>query len=204
MKNQYSTLKNEYKDTLGELSLITGWTPAQAEKVLEIMTKHMKTATLEQQETKKNAKILATKKLLKNYRNLKISIDSGTKHTQKLLADREYQSLMEKEESIANQKMSATALLTASNRVLWARLNTALDCFKEMCKADRSPSVQRGYPLIYTRYLCESRMNLDAILERFAIEKSTYFRNMGAAVSTLSVILFGSDSAEDFCLNGNL
>ena len=36
MKNKYDTLENEYKNTAKELALITGWTPQQAEKVLEI------------------------------------------------------------------------------------------------------------------------------------------------------------------------
>ncbi len=188
------------ENTVKELSAVTGWTPNQAEKVLELIAKQTKTVTRKQHEVQKNAKVLATKKLLKNYRNLKVSIESGIQHTKKLLADREYQSLMEKEESLANQKMSATALLTASNRVLWTRLNTALDCFKDMCKADRSPVIQRGYPLIYARYLSENRMRTEDILERFAIERSTYYKSMYTALAALSVILFGSGSAEDFCL----
>ena len=192
------------ENTVKELASITGWTPNQAEKVLELITQQTKSAAQKQYEIQQNAKVSATKKLLKNYHNLKVSIESGTRHTKKLLADREYQSLMEKEESIANQKMSATALLTASNRVLWIRLNAALDCFKEMCKADRSPAIQRGYPLIYARYLCENRLSTEAILERFAIENSTYYKNMGMAISSLSVILFGADNAEDFCLGRNL
>jgi len=188
------------ENTVKELASITGWTPNQAEKVLELIAQQTKNAAQKQHEIQKSAKVLATKKLLKNYRSLKVSIESGTRHTMKLLADREYQSLMEKEESAANQKMSATALLTASNRVLWIRLNTALDCFKEMCKADRSPVIQRGYPLIYARYLCENRLSTEAILERFAIERSQYYLSKSQAISSLSVILFGADSAEDFCL----
>ena len=102
------------------------------------------------------------------------------------------------------QKLTSISLLTASNQVLWARLNSALDCFKEMCKNETSPSAQRGYKLIYARYLCDTPISISAIEERFAIEHSTLYKNLNRAIATLSVILFGSESAEDFCLGDDL
>ena len=208
MKNKYDTLENEYKNTAKELALITGWTPQQAEKVLALVAgfskKKAETVAKEQRKNQKNSRIIATKKLLKNYRNLKISLKCGMEHNLKLLEDYEYQRLMEKEESVRNQKLTSMALLTASNQVLWARLNSALDCFKEMCKNETSPSAQRGYKLIYARYLCDTPISISAIEERFAIEHSTFYKNLNRAVATLSVILFGSESAEDFCLGDDL
>lgn len=141
------------------------------------------------------------KKLLKNYRNLKISLKCGMEHTLKVLDDREYQRLMEKEESIRNQNLTSLALLTASNQVLWTRLNAALDCYKEMCKSESSPGAQRGYKLIYARYLCDTPMSIADIEERFAIEHTTFYKNLNSAIAALSVILFGAESTEDFCLS---
>ena len=208
MKNKYDVLENEYKNTAEELAAITGWTPGQAEKVLALISgvsqKQVVTAAKRQRKTQKDAKFLATKKLLENYRNLKTSIKCGMEHSLRLLEDREYQRLMEKEESIRNQNLTSMARLTASNQVLWARLNAALDCFKEMCKNDESPVIQRGYPIIQARYLSDYRVNTYDLLERFAIERVQYYRSLNVAISNLSVILFGSDCAEDFCLNCNL
>ncbi len=54
--------------------------------------------------------------------------------------------------------------------------------------------VQRGYQLVYARYLGDIRMSTDNIEERFAIEKSTYYKSMNRAIATISVVLFGSES----------
>ena len=83
--------------------------------------------------------------------------------------------------------------------MLWTQLNTALDCYKEMCEHDSKPQIRRGYPLIYARYLAEEEMSVNDILDKFAIEKSQYYLCMSGAYSTLGVILFGSGCAEDFC-----
>ena len=208
MKNKYDDLQNEFNSTTEELAKAAGWTQEQAAKILSIITgfsqKQTETAVKKSRETKKDSKFLATKKLLQNYRNLRASINCGMEHSLKLLEDSEYQRLMEKEESVRNQKLTSMALLTASNQVLWTRLNTALDCYKEMCKNDPSPTVRRGYPIIQALYLGEYRVNNRDLMERFAVEQAQYYRSINIAISTLSVIIFGSDSPEDFCVSRNL
>ena len=122
-------------------------------------------------------------------------------HNLKLLEDYEFQRLMEKEESVRNQKLTSLSLLTASSQVLWSGLNATLDCYKEMCEGESSPVAQRGYKLIYARYLCDTPVSISDIEERYAIEHSTFYKNLSYAIDALSVILFGAESAEDFCLN---
>ena len=208
MKSKYNTLENEYRNATDELAAITGWTPDQAGKVLALISgvsqKQAVTIAKKQQKSRKNAKYEATKRLLKNYRNLKVSLKCGMEHNLKLLEDYEVQRLMEKEESVRNQKLTSLSLLTASNQVLWTRLNAALDCYKEMCEKESSPVAQRGYKLIYARYLCDTPVSIPDIEERYAIEHSTFYKNLGYAIDALSVILFGAESAEDFCLNQDL
>ena len=208
MKNKYDVLENEYKKTAEELAAITGWTPDQAEKVLALFSgvsqKQVVTAAKKERKTQRDAKFMATKKLLENYRNLKTSIKCGMEHSLKLLEDHEYQCLMEKEESIRNQNLASMARLTASNQVLWTRLNAALDCFKEMCKNNERVAIQREYPLIQARYLSDCQMDTCDLLERFAIESAQYYRSLNAAITDLSVILFGCDCAEDFCLSRDM
>lgn len=203
MNDKYKEFGKDYKDTVAILAETTGWTVKQTRKVLdllaEITQKQAAAATRKQRTTQKNAKSIAARNLLENYRNLKVSIQCGTEHSLRLLEDSEYLRLMQDEESPVNQGLRSTALLTASNRVLWTRLNAALDCYKEMCEHDPKPQIRRGYPLIYARYLAEKEAGIDDILDSFAIEKSQYYLCMGKAYSALGVILFGSDCAEDFC-----
>lgn len=115
----------------------------------------------------------------------------------KLLEDNEYQRLMELEESVKNQRLRSTAMLTAGNQVLWARLNAALDCFKELCATDPSPRVQRQYQLIYERYIAVPEKPVEDVLELLGIERTRYFTGISEATRTICVILFGAESAAD-------
>lgn len=125
-------------------------------KVLELVIraseKKADTVARHNRAAQKDAAVIATEKLLKNYRKLKWSIQCGTEHTMKLLEDGEYQRLMEREESVQNQNLRSAALLTAGNRVLWNQLNTALDCFREFCENDPRPRVAL---IVFSAY-CQS------------------------------------------------
>ena len=203
MKDKYMDVKSDFQETVRELAEITGWTQQQSEKVLSLLNglaqRQGKAAARQQRKTQKDAKAAAARRLLENYRALKISIACGTEHSLRVLEDAEYLRLMQMEESLQNQSLRSMAELAAGNRVLWAQLTTALDCYKKMCEHDTKPQIRRGYPLVYARYLAEEEMSIDDILASFAIEKSQYYLCLGEAYSTLGVILFGSGCAEDFC-----
>lgn len=202
MNNKYTDLKKDFEHTVSDLAGITGWSQEQSQKVLELLTDFSaKSASYEAEKNRaqrKYAKVDSTRKLLKNYRRLKLSIDCGTEHTLMLLADAEYQRLMEMEESVQNQRLRSTAMLTAGNRVLWTRINAALECFKEMCEHDPSPRVQRQYDLIYEKYIAEPEKSVEEILEKMCIEQAQMYRGLREAIYTLSMILFGVDSPDDF------
>lgn len=201
MNDKYSALKKEYEDTIHELAQAAGWPEEQAGRVLAVLLnvseKQARSVTEQHRKAERTAKLEDTKNLLKNYRRLKWSIECGTEHTLKLLADNEYQRLMEMEESVQNQRLRSTAMLTAGNRVLWVRLNAALDCFKELCASDPSPRVQRQYRLIYDRYLSVPEKTVEDTLELLGIERTVYFTGIREATETISVILFGAECAAD-------
>lgn len=202
MSDKYSALGKEYEDTINELAQAANWSEAQAGRVLAVLL-HVsedkaKDVTKQCRKGKKTEKLESTRSLLENYRRLKWSIECGTEHTIKLLADSEYQRLMEMEESLHNQQLQSTALHTARNRVLWTRLNAALDCFREMCENDPSPQVQRQYKIIYHRYLSSQNIPPESVMELLSVERSQFYKGIRDAVKTLSVILFGADSMDVF------
>lgn len=202
MKDKYSGLKKEYKDTLAALAATSGWPVEQTEKVLELISaaSEQKAAlrAAESRDSLIKSRVDATRFLLKKYRAIRWSIETGTEHTLKLLEEKEFQRLMELEESVENQRLRSTALLTASNKVLWAQLNAALDCFREFCENDPSIQTRRQYRMIYERYLAPQEKSVQDIVELLHIERAHFFRGVQAAVGTLSVMLFGSRSVEDF------
>ena len=202
MNDKYTNLENEYKSTVKELADITGWTNQQSEKVLALLIRvsETKAGTVARQNrtAQKDAAVIATEKLLKNYRKLKWSIQCGAEHTLKLLEDGEYRRLMEREESVQNQNLRSTALLTAGNQVLWNQLNTALDCFREFCENDPRPRVRRQYSMIYKRYIEVPELDVDSIVELANMDKSLFYRDIREATRTISVILFGAENFRDF------
>lgn len=202
MKDKYSGLKKDYKDTLAALAAASGWPVEQTEKVLELISaaSEQKAAlrAAESRDSLIKSRVDATRFLLKKYRAIRWSIETGTEHTLKLLEEKEFQRLMELEESVENQRLRSTALLTASNKVLWAQLNAALDCFREFCENDPSIQTRRQYRMIYERYLAPQEKSVQDIVELLHIERAHFFRGVQAAVGTLSVMLFGSRSVEDF------
>lgn len=201
MMDKYARLSNKYREAISELASAAGWQEEQAGKVLAVILdaseRKMRTVSEQRKAEQKFEKLEATRNLLKNYRRLKISIECGAEHTLKLLEDNEYQRLMELEESVQNQRLVSTALLTAGNRVLWTRLNAALDCFKEFCASDPSPRVQRQYRLVYERYMAVPEKPVEDVLELLGIERTRYFTGISEATKTICVILFGAESAED-------
>lgn len=84
--------------------------------------------------------------------------------------------------------------------MLWAQLNTALDCFREYCEAAASQQTRRQYRLVYERYLAPKEKPVQDIVELLHIERAHFFRGIQEAACTLSVMLFGSHSQEDFLL----
>lgn len=202
MNDKYMGLKNEFRDTLSALAGATGWPTEQTEKVLELLTRASEQKAglraAERNSILESSRISATKLLLRKYRAIKWSVETGTEHALKLLEDKEYQRLMELEESVQNQRLRSTALLTASNKVLWVQLNAALDCFREFCENDPSPQTQRQYRIIYERYLAPQEKSVQDITELLHIERAHFFRGVRDAISTLSVMLFGSRNVEDF------
>lgn len=205
MKNNYAVLEKEYLDTIMRLSEITGWPAEQAESVvgLVVQAAEKKANAVAERNVRdlKNAKYLATKKLLQNYRRLREAINLGTEHALKLLEDTEYQRLMQAEESLQNQKVLSVALIAAANRVLWARVNAALECYREICAQAISLREQRGYELIIERYISSQKYSVDTILERLHLERSVFFDGLKMATETLSVLLFGAGNTEDFLLD---
>lgn len=202
MKNNYAVLEKEYLDTIMRLSEITGWPAAQAESVVGLVVQAAEKKANAVAERKyhdlKDAKFLATKKLLQNYRRLREAINLGTEHALKLLKDTEYQRLMQAEESLQNQKVQSVALIAAANRVLWARMNAALECFKELCGQASRNREKRAYEVIERLYVKGSEYPIETVIIQCHIERAEFYKCVKYATETLSVLLFGAGNTEDF------
>ena len=204
MKNKYAALEKEYRETVSLLADTAGWTAGQAESVVELVVraaeKKAHAVTEKKYQDMKNAKYLATKRLLQNYRRLREAINLGTEHALKLLEDTEYQRLMEGEESLQNQRVQSVAFAAAGNRVIWSWVNTALDCLKGISDNAKTDREKRQYSLIYKRYIAPHEYPVGEIAASLHIEQAEYYRGINSALESLSILLFGLGNAEDFII----
>ncbi|MEY8573772.1 hypothetical protein AALD01_05100 [Oscillospiraceae bacterium 21-37] len=204
MKNKYAALEKDYHFTISRLSDVTGWPAEQAETVVDLVVqaaeKKANAVAAKNVQDLKNAKYLATKKLLQNYRRLREAINLGTEHALKLLEDTEYQRLMDAEESLQNQKVQSVAFVAAGNRVIWSWVNTAMDCLKGICDNAKTDREKRQYSLIYKRYIDPHEYPVGEIAASLHIEQAEYYRGINSALESLSILLFGLGNAEDFII----
>ena len=92
------------------------------------------------------------------------------------------------------------ALIAAANRVLWARVNAALDCFKGISDNAKTDREKRQYSLIYKRYIAPHEYPVGEIAASLRIEQAEYYRGINSALENLSILLFGLGNAEEFIL----
>lgn len=199
MENMTYKLQKQYDETLIQLSKETGWSKDTTTSVLNLLlaaarTQQNKTALLRMEEHKN--RITATKELMKNYHQLKAAVSSGISRTLDVMDDTEIQRLMEREESVRNQQVRSLALQHSANKVLFLRLNAALDEMKTICEADSNPRIKRQYGILYSRYI--HRVSVEGILELYNIEQTEFFRTQKAGFETLAVLLFGANGPSDF------
>lgn len=192
-------LTKQYEETLQLLTKETGWSKDTANSVLHLLLsaaaeQEAKTDQLRREEHK--SRIAAAKELMQNYHQLKAAVSSGISRALDVIDDTEIQRLMEREESVRNQQVRSLALQNSANKILFLRLNAALDEMKIICEADSNPRVRRQYGVLYSRYV--HRVSIEGILELYNIERTEFFRNLKAAFETLAVLLFGANSITDF------
>lgn len=192
-------LTKQYGETLQLLTKETGWSKDTANSVLHLLLsaaaeQEAKTDQLRREEHK--SRIAAAKELMQNYHQLKAAVSSGISRALDVIDDTEIQRLMEREESVRNQQVRSLALQNSANKILFLRLNAALDEMKIICEADSNPRVRRQYGVLYSRYV--HRVSIEGILELYNIERTEFFRNLKAAFETLAVLLFGANSITDF------
>lgn len=200
-KNQYDSLKEQIEEVSASIAKDTGYTRETAESLIKLMTtvasQQADIVTQRHNRAQRDAKILATRELLKNYHRIQASVQSAIISTDQIVDENNIERLMEKEESMKNQQIRALAIQTARSKALLTQINSALDSFKEICAKDSNPGIQRQYCLIRARYI--DQLPVASIMELYSISKGYLFKMLSEAIATLSVILFGTTAIEDFC-----
>lgn len=170
-----------------------------AQKVLSVLFDCSAKAAVEeirkQEARKSQSKVIAVRKILRDYNRIRESIDCAVTSTVDVLDNTEIQRLMQREESVKNQQVRALALQTGKSSVLLAQIDAALNKLKRISSASGKPAQKRQYGLIYYKYI--AGYGTQEILEMFHIERTVYYENLRAAEETLALMMFGADSAQE-------
>lgn len=190
-KNQYDDLEKQLQEVSLSVAKDSGYTPETAEAVLKLMTavaSQQADITAQQKNiARRDAKILATRELLKNYHKIEASVKSAVVSTEQVLQENEFRRLMEQENSMRDKQIRSVAVATARSKALLAQIDSALESFKEICSHDSNPRCRREYPILYLYYI--HKLPVDNICERLNISRMTFFRGLEDAVREFSVIL---------------
>lgn len=170
-----------------------------AQKVLSVLFDCSAKAAVEeirkQEARKSQSKVIAVRKILRDYNRIRESIDCAVTSTVDVLDNTEIQRLMQREESVKNQQVRALALQIGKSSVLLAQIDAALNKLKRISSASGKPAQKRQYGLIYYKYI--AGYGTQEILEMFHIERTVYYENLRAAEETLALMMFGADSAQE-------
>lgn len=146
-------------------------------------------------------RIKLAKELLENYNKIKNAISAGISSTVDVLDDTEFQRLMQREDSVKNQQVRSLAMKSATNRVLFLQINSALDEMKNVCRNDPNPRFRRQYDVLYSRYI--RGWHVEAICTELDINYNYYFQIQREATLTFSLILFGAISPTCFTIEND-
>ena len=78
--------------------------------------------------------------------------------------------------------------------LMMSHVDRMLAAYKTMCKEALTPEETRRWDALYLRYISDERMSIDDIADKLQIDRRTFFRDIGAAMEDLAVLLFGIEA----------
>lgn len=132
-----------------------------------------------------------TKRLIRNYREIKIHADEAVAaHTEITNDDYEfYHNLMG--DSSDQIEVAAIVRFRARSAVMLAHIDAMLQAYEAICYATDKPEDQRRYRVLEARFLAEKPLPIHEIAEQESINPRTVYKDIDAACEKMSALLFG-------------
>lgn len=183
----------------GELVQELGCSEAAAQKLVSVILNcagQAAAAEVQKQEARKNqSKVMAVRKILRNYQLIKASVACAVDNTIDILDSTEIQRLMQREENVKNQQVTALALQSGKSEVLLAQIDAALKTLKKLSETSQQPGRRRWFEIIHSKYIAGEP--IEETLPRLCIERTIYYQNLHEAESTLALLIFGANAAQE-------
>jgi len=130
-----------------------------------------------------------TKRLLKNYMEIKTHADTAIASLKDLGAEDYdfFKNLMEGKDGVSVQSIIHSKVMSY---IMLKQIDAALDSY---CMLAKKPDDQRRYRVLQSMYLSEEPTPAGDIAERENIDIRTIYRDIDAACERVSACLFGSE-----------
>ena len=137
-----------------------------------------------------DARIKSTKQLLKSYRQLKAHCEQSVYDSAQAVTSSDViRELMNLREST-----TITSLVYSAQRTqtLLSHVDKCLSIYKTQCEIYGKEADKRRWRIIDAMYLSDVKLTADELAEIEYVDVRTIHRDIGIAIETLSVLLFGA------------
>ncbi len=156
--------------------------------------------TREQQKGKQqriNRRLRDTKRLMKNYREIKIHAEDAIVSLADIENDYQYsdffKDLMENKEGI---DVAAIARAKARSAIMLAHIDLMLNKYQSLCYASKKPEDQRRYRVLESMCLIDEPLQVGDIADQEGIDTRTVYKDFEAACDKMAGLLFGIQSID--------
>ncbi len=91
-------------------------------------------------------------------------------------------------------EVSSICSMHRKTKLMMSHVDKMLSAYQAMCLESDNPEETRRWQAMYLRYVGEERISVDDIAERLAIDKRTFYRDIGKAMDDMAVLLFGIEA----------
>ncbi len=142
-----------------------------------------------------------TRLLLQHYRSLNSHYANAVWESQNDVAD-EFLDIMELMSGHGYNETIVVETIKKSSektRIIMQHVNKMLDIYHKQCENSKYTEDIRHWRVIKELYLLPEKVSVDDIAERENINRRTVYKDVDAAVESLTMLLFGIDGVEKLC-----
>ena len=150
----------------------------------------------EEMRQQRDSRLHNTKLLMKNYRRLKTHFESAVYEFDAETdenADGMIWRIMSDHYGNDQQFIDSIWRSAARTMIMIQHVDKMLDMYRVMCARASSDAAARRYRVLYARYIADEESTMADIADREAINKRTAEKDLNAAISDISYLLFGVD-----------
>ena len=142
-----------------------------------------------------------TRLLFQHYRSLNSHYANAVWESEKDVTD-EFVDIME---LMSGQGYTETVVVdnikksAEKTRIIMQHINKMLDIYHKQCENSKYAEDMRHWRVIKGLYLLPEKASVDDIAEKENINRRTVYKDVDAAVESLTMLLFGIDGVEKLC-----